>query len=164
MVLQPVPTQPPARPPPPPPPPTRGRPPPVVATTPRLPPEQSLRPGIVVDPVGYQPRPVSPVAPGAPGEVFDLTVTAFQGYGSGGGGSRPRPILAVTKDGIITKAQPGDEFVSIDGKRTYFDIGPTVGPGQPSHPAIPPPQNAFNTNQDPRPLNGKQTLQHPVHK
>ena len=28
-------------------------------------------------------------------------------------------------DGIITQARPGDQFVSIDGKRTYFDIGPT---------------------------------------
>ena len=26
--------------------------------------------------------------------------------------------------GIITQAQPGDDYVSIDGKRTYFDIGP----------------------------------------
>ena len=26
-------------------------------------------------------------------------------------------------DGIITKARPGDQFVSIDGKRTYFDLG-----------------------------------------
>ena len=25
--------------------------------------------------------------------------------------------------GIITKARPGDQFVSIDGKRTYFDLG-----------------------------------------
>jgi hypothetical protein len=31
--------------------------------------------------------------------------------------------------GIITKATPGgDQFVSIDGKRTYFDIGPTQNP------------------------------------
>ena len=31
---------------------------------------------------------------------------------------------------IITQARPGNEFVSIDGKRTYFDIGPTVVPQQ----------------------------------
>ena len=31
-------------------------------------------------------------------------------------------------DRIITKARPGDQFVSIDGKRTYFDIGPSRAP------------------------------------
>ena len=30
--------------------------------------------------------------------------------------------------GIITRARPGDQFVSIDGKRTYFDIEPTKAP------------------------------------
>ena len=30
--------------------------------------------------------------------------------------------------GIITKARPGDQFVSIDGKKTYFEIGPTATP------------------------------------
>ena len=29
---------------------------------------------------------------------------------------------------IITSGAPGDEFVRIDGKRTYFDIGPTRVP------------------------------------
>lgn len=28
-------------------------------------------------------------------------------------------------DAIITQGRPGDQFVSIDGKRTYFNIGPT---------------------------------------
>ena len=35
-----------------------------------------------------------------------------------------------TGPNIITQARPGNEFVSIDGKRTYFDIGPTVIPQQ----------------------------------
>ena len=30
---------------------------------------------------------------------------------------------------IITQGRPGDEFVHIDGKRTYFDLGATDGPG-----------------------------------
>ena len=34
-------------------------------------------------------------------------------------------ISSFTPGGIITQARPGDQFVSIDGKRTYFDVGPT---------------------------------------
>jgi len=30
---------------------------------------------------------------------------------------------------ILTEALPGDQFVSIDGKKTYFDIGPSNAPG-----------------------------------
>lgn len=38
-------------------------------------------------------------------------------------------------DGIITKASPGgDQFVSIDGKRTYFAIAPTQMPTYEHHP------------------------------
>ncbi len=55
-------------------------------------------------------------------------------------------------DGIITQGRPGDEFVMIDGKRTYFDLGPTAAgafgtvgnaairptrPAQPGEPLIP---------------------------
>ena len=98
----------------------------VSGTTPRLPTNRpSFRPGIVVDP----PRDVvtgKPVRVPGNADVFDLTVTAFQGYGNGqGSGGGPIRIPGLP---IITKAQPGDEFVSIDGKRTYFDIGPTVNP------------------------------------
>ena len=28
---------------------------------------------------------------------------------------------------ILTEALPGDQYVAIDGKKTYFDIGPTSG-------------------------------------
>ena len=45
---------------------------------------------------------------------------------------------------IITQARPGDEFVSIDGKRTYFDIGPTISPQQQGGGFVRPQQNAFN--------------------
>ena len=44
----------------------------------------------------------------------------------------PKPIKYILPnagfDRIITKARPGDQFVSIDGKRTYFDIGPSRAP------------------------------------
>jgi len=64
---------------------------------------------------------VTGVAIPADNDVFDLTVTAQQNFG----GSRK------TKNkfrDIITQARPGDQFVSIDGKRTYFDVGPTEAP------------------------------------
>ena len=28
---------------------------------------------------------------------------------------------------ILTEALPGDQYVAIDGKKTYFDIGPGSG-------------------------------------
>jgi hypothetical protein len=40
--------------------------------------------------------------------------------------------------GIITKPRPGDQFVSIDGKKTYFEIGPTAAPTAPFAPPLPP--------------------------
>ena len=43
------------------------------------------------------------------------------------------PSIAVN-GGIITRARPGDQFVSIDGKRTYFDISPTRRPSSPTRP------------------------------
>jgi len=62
---------------------------------------------------------VTGVAIPAENEVFDLTVTAQQNFGG-----KPT-IKRVNNFGdIITKPQPGDDYVSIDGKRTYFDIGP----------------------------------------
>ena len=48
-----------------------------------------------------------------------------------------------TGPNIITQARPGNEFVSIDGKRTYFDIGPTVVPQQQGNYIG---QNIFNNN------------------
>ena len=48
-----------------------------------------------------------------------------------------------TGPNIITQARPGNEFVSIDGKRTYFDIGPTVIPQQQGNYIG---QNIFNNN------------------
>ena len=112
-------------------------------------PQPSLRPGIVIDPPTevVTGRPIK--VPGN-ANVFDLTVSAFQGYGGGGGGdNRRRPPTygsspaagpvrrRVPGAPIITKAQPGDEFVRIDGKRTYFDIGPTVDPNAGLRPQTP---------------------------
>lgn len=68
---------------------------------------------------------VTGVAIPAENDVIDLTVTAQQGFG----GRRPAKKKYNTGfDRIITKARPGDQFVSIDGKRTYFDIGPSRAP------------------------------------
>jgi len=44
--------------------------------------------------------------------------------------------------GIITKPRPGDQFVSIDGKKTYFEIGPTATPELGPLAAPPPPTRA----------------------
>lgn len=71
-----------------------------------------------------QPVIVTGVAIPANNDVIDLTVTAQQGFGS------RRPIKKKYSEyrGIITKARPGDQFVSIDGKRTYFDLGSSQAP------------------------------------
>ena len=51
---------------------------------------------------------------------------------------------------IITKATAGgDQFVTIDGKKTYFDVGPTRMPNF----AAPPPANPNNNQQPQRPQN-----------
>merc|ERR1719245_1942044 len=74
---------------------------------------------------GGEPIIVTGVAIPAENDVIDLTVTAQQGFGA----RRPKPKKKYSGfDRIITKARPGDQFVSIDGKRTYFDIGPSRAP------------------------------------
>merc|ERR1719397_2413777 len=73
---------------------------------------------------GGEPVIVTGVAIPAENDVIDLTVTAQQGFG----GRRPPKKKYTGFDRIITKARPGDQFVSIDGKRTYFDIEPTKAP------------------------------------
>ena len=62
------------------------------------------------------------------------------------------------RDRIITQGRPGDQFVSIDGKRTYFDIGPTQRPasigGFPGEvrPTTVPVGPAIATTQSPGPI------------
>jgi len=70
---------------------------------------------------------VTGIAIPAENEIFDITVTAQQGFGS-----RPTKQKYKNFDGIITKARPGDQFVSIDGKRTYFDLGATNTAARPA--------------------------------
>ena len=37
-------------------------------------------------------------------------------------------FIAETPDILTEALKPGDQFVSIDGKKTYFDIGPSNAP------------------------------------
>ncbi|KAK2720205.1 uncharacterized protein LOC136036316 isoform X2 [Artemia franciscana] len=82
------------------------------------------------------------------GDTFELTLNAAQNFGGGGSNGATqtfripalgRPVIEPIdieqlrgEDGILTVGRPGDEFVSIDGKRTYFNLFPdtahTVGP------------------------------------
>lgn len=95
---------------------------------------------------GHQPPALAPHVHVAPanqphyGEVFDVTVSAVQGPGGGGGhgpggGATGQAIVypveiegvqvagAMAGDGaVITAAQAGQHFVSIDGKRTYINL------------------------------------------
>ncbi|KDR11404.1 Sushi, nidogen and EGF-like domain-containing protein 1, partial [Zootermopsis nevadensis] len=98
------------------------------------------RTGIVLDDTEYKPmgvlhRPIitaPPAATGHVGDIFDITVTAVQGPG---GANTGQPfIYPVEIDGVqlpgsagsdvsvITKAEEGQHFVSIDGKRTYINL------------------------------------------
>lgn len=104
-----------------------------------------VRPGIVLDDPEYKPgghkRPAvtnRPIITAPPqnhyGEIFDVTVHAVQGPG---GESSGKPyVFPVEIDGVkvhaheglngevpvITKPQEGQNFVSIDGKRTYINL------------------------------------------
>ncbi|XP_046682010.1 uncharacterized protein LOC124368728 isoform X3 [Homalodisca vitripennis] len=110
------------------------------------------RPGIVLDDpeykpgggsMAYQPIVTAPVAlrPTSSGEVFDVTVSAIQGPSSSNTGHPyiyPVDIEGVQVGGagsgevsVITTAEAGQHFVSIDGKRTYinlFNSSPSVAP------------------------------------
>jgi len=67
---------------------------------------------------------VTGIAIPADNDIIELTVSANQNFG----GSRKTKKKYQEFGGIITRARPGDQFVSIDGKRTYFDIEPTKAP------------------------------------
>ncbi|XP_055836550.1 uncharacterized protein LOC129905167 isoform X2 [Episyrphus balteatus] len=118
------------------------------------------RPGIVLDdpefkpggharpPLGRPPRPQQPniqptrqqLPPGY-GEIFDVTLSAIQGPGSGTGSQQTINIKPYGYGGqqggsnnngdIIVSPSGDDGFVSIDGKRTYINLfgDPTDPPG-----------------------------------
>lgn len=104
------------------------------------------RPGIVLDdpefkPGGNNQRPQSPPQrprppiqasrphPGLPGygEIFDITLSAIQGPGSGSGSKqtvniKPYGAYPVTGNDILLAPSGDQGFVSIDGKRTYINL------------------------------------------
>ncbi|XP_069983321.1 mucin-2 isoform X2 [Penaeus vannamei] len=142
--LQPPPTSPPRRPSPP-----TARPRPPSDPTPSQPrPQQPYypqgRPGVVLDDAQYRPGQIITgtvrvpygAGGGRPGDVFDVTVSAHQNYGGGVALPPPprNPYLGqgqVIPDGLITTPAGGqDGFVSIDGRKTYFDLIPTATQAQ----------------------------------
>ena len=75
---------------------------------------------------------------GGAGETFELVVTAAQNFG----GERPPPPIQSGRPHVIPvdidhirgggDAPIGDEFVSIDTRKTYFNLFPTnAGPSTP---------------------------------
>ncbi|XP_037945598.1 flocculation protein FLO11-like isoform X1 [Teleopsis dalmanni] len=141
------------------------------------------RPGIVLDDPEFQPggrprpqRPqqARPPAPQQPhiqptrqhlppgyGEIFDVTLSAIQGPGSGGGsqhtinikpyGSYGSNGLQQNQADIIVSATGEEGFVSIDGKRTYINLfgdptDPPAGAQVPSTPATAIPQLPGSSN------------------
>ncbi|KAL0267627.1 UNVERIFIED_CONTAM: hypothetical protein PYX00_009842 [Menopon gallinae] len=112
--------------------------------------EYKVRPGIVLDDPEYKPvghkhpikstRPIitAPPPPSHYGEIFDITVHAVQGPGGGEGSTAGRPFIypveldsgVIVHNGkvpnsdvsVITKPEEGQDFVSIDGKRTYINL------------------------------------------
>lgn len=100
------------------------------------------RPGIVLDDPEYKPgggkgRPIITAPP--KGEIFDVTVSAVHGVPSSTGQPVIYPVelegvslpgAANGEVSVITKAEEGQHFVSIDGKRTYISLfGSTETPG-----------------------------------
>lgn len=135
----------------------------IVLDDPEFKPGGLARPSTQQPQIQQQQRPRPPVQPSRPnlppgyGEIFDITLSAIQGPGSGSGskqtvkikpygsyGTAPLPGSAAqgnyggdvvtgagTGNGDIIIAPTGDEsFVSIDGKRTYIDLfgEPTAPP------------------------------------
>ncbi|XP_022230809.2 mucin-5AC isoform X2 [Drosophila obscura] len=137
------------------------------------------RPGIVLDDPEFKPggrprpagsqRPVVPPAPAQPnppiqptrqhlppgyGEIFDVTLSAIQGPGPKGSGSKQtiniKPYGSYgaggqggqRQDDIIVSASGDEGFVSIDGKRTYINLfgDPTDPPAGATTPATRLPQ------------------------
>ncbi|KAF6204248.1 hypothetical protein GE061_002588 [Apolygus lucorum] len=93
------------------------------------------RPGIVLDDPEYKPggglktRPIITAPP--KGEIFDVTVSAVHGASPSTGQPVIYPVelegvnVAGAGNGevsVITKAEEGQHFVSIDGKRTYINL------------------------------------------
>lgn len=104
------------------------------------------RPGIVLDDPEYKPglkRPIAASQPsGGQGQIFDITVSAIQGPDASKTGQPvvyPVELEGVSIPGngagngevsVITSAEAGQHFVSIDGKRTYISLfGSTESPG-----------------------------------
>lgn len=134
----------------------------IVLDDPEFKPGGHARPTSQQPPIQQQQRPIPPVQPSRPnlppgyGEIFDITLSAIQGPGSGSSskqtvnikpygsyGTAPLPGTgqgnygadivtgAGTGNGDIIISPTGDEsFVSIDGKRTYIDLfgEPTAPP------------------------------------
>jgi len=88
------------------------------------PPLQTAKRPVVFPTRRRDPAIVTGVAIPADNDIIELTVSANQNFG----GSRKTKKKYQEFGGIITRARPGDQFVSIDGKRTYFDIEPTKAP------------------------------------
>ncbi|CAL4066926.1 unnamed protein product [Meganyctiphanes norvegica] len=85
-------------------------------------PPSQARPPTHVRPVRPPPPPPRPQA----GEIFDVTVSAMQGGGLGQPQVVPVDPLDLYNEGLITTPAGGnDGFVSIDGRKTYFDLFPT---------------------------------------
>ncbi|XP_050440511.1 mucin-5AC [Adelges cooleyi] len=105
------------------------------------------RPGIVLDDpefkphIGGQRRPIQVQVP-SKGDVFDIMVSAIQGPGDKAG-----PITAdeISPSGVgkgevsvITSAEPNQQYVSIDGKRTYINLFGSPEPTAVAPPSIKP--------------------------
>ncbi|KAL9921918.1 calcium-binding EGF-like domain-containing protein pawn isoform 2-T5 [Glossina fuscipes fuscipes] len=120
-------------------------------TTPTLPTQYQSRPGIVLDDPeflpGGRPRPKRPLQQPKPssrppishvniqptrqhlppgyGEIFDVTLSAIQGPGSKGGSQQTiniKPYGSYGGSDVIVSASGEQNFVSIDGKRTYINF------------------------------------------
>lgn len=129
------------------------------------------RPGIVLDDPEFKPggrprpaaRPAAPQQPIQPtrqhlppgyGEIFDVTLSAIQGPGPKGSGSKQTINIkpygtygaaaggAAGQGDIIVSASGDEGFVSIDGKRTYINLfgDPTDPPAGATTPATRLPQ------------------------
>nr|XP_045594534.1 mucin-12-like isoform X4 [Procambarus clarkii] len=111
------------------------------------------RPGVVMDDPQYRPSPgvvlddpqyrpghiitgtVVPYDAGGPGDIFDVTVSAHQGFGLPQSPflhpvnpnlAHPLPPPAHQGALVTTPAEGVDGFVSIDGRKTYFDLFPAA--------------------------------------
>ncbi|CAB0017785.1 unnamed protein product [Nesidiocoris tenuis] len=90
------------------------------------------RPGIVLDDPEYKPGGGRPIITAPPkGEIFDVTVSAVHGASPSTGQPVIYPVelegvnlpgAANGEVSVITKAEDGQHFVSIDGKRTYISL------------------------------------------